>query len=252
MEKRIGCLLLHGYGGSPFEFNPVQERLEQAGFFVHCPVLPGHCQSMEAFCQTRFTDWAEAARQAFVQVGRQVDKVVVIGLSMGGSLGLWLAEQYPLAGLVTISAPVFLYRFFPWWVGSDLRLPLVPWVRFFKPVLFVPKPSPESNEIAPHRGYEGFQALHPLASLLKGLKEIRQGLAKVVAPLLVIHSPQDQTVPVANSWEIVSKVRSRRRSLELIPILEQITSRHLLTTHMESKERVGQAVFDFVQDLYRS
>jgi carboxylesterase len=100
--------------------------------------------------------------------------------------------------------------------------------------------------IAPHAGYEGFQALHPLHSLIKGLRPVYRNLHRITAPLLVLHSPQDQTVPVDNAWHILRGVSSKARRMELLPITEEHTSRHQLITHQETRERVQKAVLGFV------
>jgi len=241
----VSCLLLHGFGGSPFEMEPVGEALAEQSIPFSSPCLPGHATSLKDFVKTRFAHWYGEARESCRQLLGQGNPVVVVGLSMGGTLGLRLAQELPLAGLATIAAPVYLYTLLPW-RGSSPLLPLVPVLRHFKPVIRVPPPSPESNRIAPHKGYEGFQALHPLASLLSGLRFVRRRLGRVTAPILLLHSPQDQTVPVENCWEIISRVSSRHRQLHLLSIQETETSRHVLTTHRETRDVVAKAVVDFV------
>ncbi len=167
---------------------------------------------------------------------------------MGGSIGMYLAQRYPVAGLVTIASPVYLYKLFPF-EGASKLLPLIGILRFIKPVVKTPKSSEESKEIAPFGGYEGFYALNPLYSFIKALKNIRYNLPLISCPILVLHSPQDISVPVSNAWEIITKVRSEIRKLELLPIMEQITTRHLLTTHKETKDKVKRAVLNFIDEL---
>jgi carboxylesterase len=247
MSERICCMLLHGYGGSPFEMGYLGERLAGQGWAVDRPVLPGHGTSVREFARTRFADWAEAVRTRYDELAGRYDRVFVAGLSMGGSLGLWLARQRDLPGLATVAAPVYVYRFFPY-ETPDWRLPLIPALRWVRPVWRTGPPDPRSREIAPWQGYEGVQLLHPLHSLLQGLREVRSGLAEICAPLLVLHSPGDRTAPVGNAWEIMGSVGSPVRRMELLPIRERITGHHLLTTHMETRERVADAVVSFFQD----
>ncbi len=244
MPSAFACLLLHGFSGSPFEMGPVGERLKQAGFSVVCPTLPGHCEDKWSFAGTRFADWLACAEEEYNRLHGQGKKVFVAGLSMGGSLGLALAMRSSVAGIVCLATPVFLYSWLPW-RGSSYLLPFVPWLKHFRPFIETPAPSRESNEIAPHQGYEGFQALHPLSSLLQGLQRVRTGLEQVRAPLLVMHSPQDVMVPLENAWEILTRVSSPIRRLHLLPIQERITSRHVLTTHRETRDEVSRACSDF-------
>jgi carboxylesterase len=224
---------------------PLEKALAEHSIPSSTPCLPGHATNLKDFVQTSFADWYGQARNTLLQLQEQGRPVVVVGLSMGGSLGLKLAQEFHLAGLAAIAAPVTLYTLLPWRCSNPL-LPLVPVLRHIKPVIQVPPPSAESNRIAPHKGYEGFQALHPLASLISGLRSVRRGLGRVTAPILLLHSPQDQTVPVANAWEIISRVSSRQRQLQLLSIQETETTRHVLTTHQETREVVAKAVLDFV------
>lgn len=248
--SEYACLLLHGYSGSPFEMEPLAEALSVAGYTCELPCLPGHCRDLEAFRHSRFDDWAKAAEEACRDLLHQGKRVVVLGLSMGGSLGLYLAQRRPLAGLVTIAAPVFLYRFFPW-KGSSPMLPLIPLLRYIRPVVTTPVTSEQAKQIAPSRGYEGFEALAPLSSLLQGLRRLRRDLERVRAPLLAMHCPRDTTVPVENAWEIMLRTQSSSKTLRLLPIAESITSRHVLTTHRDTRTAVQQAALRFINDLAR-
>ncbi len=249
LMDRFGFLVLHGFGGSPFEVEPVVQCLQEVGAKnIECPTLPGHCEDLTSFKNTRFKDWAQAAERRFLDLFHRGLQVIIIGLSMGGSIGMYLAEQYPCAGLITISSPVYLYRLFPF-EGASKLLPLVCFVRFIVPVVKTNRTIPEANKIAPHKGYEGFYALHPLYSLIKALKNIRKNLPRISCPMLILHSPQDISVPVSNAWEIMLNVRSNIRRLELLPIMERITTRHLLTTHIETRDRVEESIKIFLGEI---
>ena len=41
-NKSVGVLLVHGYTGSPASMRPWAEYLNQRGFTVRVPLLPGH------------------------------------------------------------------------------------------------------------------------------------------------------------------------------------------------------------------
>ncbi|MFO7801192.1 MAG: alpha/beta fold hydrolase [Desulfovermiculus sp.] len=244
MSTPPSCLVLHGYGGAPFDVSFLVQALHEEGLTVRSPCLPGHGQDHTVFARSRFSHWLEAADTHLTDMLAQ-GPCMLIGLSMGGSLALSLAQRRNVAGVVTIAAPVFLYTLIPW-SGASRLLPLVPWLRFIRPVVPVPLTSEHARRIAPHGGYEGFQPLHTLHSFINGLRPIKAGLAHITAPICVLHSPQDQTVPVANAWHILRSVSSRVRELELLPITEQVTNRHLLTTHVETRDLVQDAVLRFL------
>jgi carboxylesterase len=99
-----GALVLHGFTGNPFSMRGVAEQLVMAGLSVELPLLPGHGTSMEDMVGTRWSDWSAAAEATYVDLAARCDRVVVVGLSMGGTLATWLAERHPqISGLVLIN-----------------------------------------------------------------------------------------------------------------------------------------------------
>lgn len=247
-SSSAAVLLLHGFGGHPFEMRSLQKALEAAGYYVEVPLLPGHGVTVDEFQRTDFVDWYGTAREAFLRLSAAYEQVFVAGLSLGGALSLALGEEFDPAGIATLAAPVFLYSFFPP-LFSDWRLPFVPLLQHVRPIWPMPGPSSSSREIAPWRGYECVMALKPLTSLLRGIKIIREDLRAIKSPLLSIHAKGDRTVPVQNVWEIQRSVSSQVRRLELLSIQENITSHHLLTTHRDTRERVAFSVVHFFDEL---
>ena len=78
--------------------------LADAGFDVELPRLSGHGTSVEEMITTRWADWSGDADAAYNTLAARCKKVVVVGLSMGGALTLWLAAQHPeIAGIVCIN-----------------------------------------------------------------------------------------------------------------------------------------------------
>ncbi|MFO7595514.1 MAG: alpha/beta fold hydrolase [Desulfocurvibacter africanus] len=247
-REDIACLLLHGFTGEPFEMEPLLEHLLARGIHAEAPLLPGHGKGVAAFAASSFSEWAEASEQAYLELRARFAAVAVVGLSMGGSLALRIGQRHQPAGIVTMAAPVYIYRWFPPEV-CDWRLPLVGMLRRVTPMVKTRPPSPESRAIAPWQGIGEVMCLEQLHSLMQGLKPIRRDLGAVRAPLLVLHAPGDRIVPVGNAWEIVRRVGSSRRRLEFLPIQERITSRHVLTTHRETRAQVCELVEEFVMSL---
>jgi len=245
---RPACLLLHGFGGEPFEMLPLAEALSAGGFPVSAPLLPGHGESVEAWNRTGWADWLGCAAREYERLEREHGRVAVLGLSMGGSLCLALAQRYRPAAVVTIAAPVFLYRFWPP-AATDWRVPLLSLLRRWRSVWPSPPPKAASRRIAPWQGYETGTGLHALAELEKGLRVVRRGLGKITAPLLAIHAVGDTKVPVENLWEIVGKAGSKAREAVVLRIEERVTSRHILTTHAETREEVARRCVGFVEGL---
>jgi len=102
--RDAGVLVLHGFTGNPGSMRALAESCAAAGFHVELPQLAGHGTAIEDMIPTRWADWSRDAEAAFQTLSKRVSKVVVMGLSMGGSLTLWVGTQHPeVAGLVCVN-----------------------------------------------------------------------------------------------------------------------------------------------------
>jgi carboxylesterase len=186
-----GVLVLHGFTGNPQSVRPLAEAFAAAGFTVSLPLLPGHGTRVEDMLPTRWEDWARAVERAYADLAARCDKVVVAGLSMGGTLTLDLAARFPeVAGIVLvnpladgaapgITATVAQLR----GAGEEL----VPGI---------------GSDIAKEGVVESAYPLtpvQPLLSLHAALGPLRGRLADVRCPVLLLASPQDHVVELASA-----------------------------------------------------
>lgn len=192
-----GALVLHGFSGNPTAMRPLAERLAAAGHRVELPRLPGHGTTWRDLATTRWDDWAGEADAAFDRLGPRPRAIV--GLSMGGTLALHLAQQRPddVAALVVVNPAV------------TFRHPLRPALGLLKRV--VPTLPGIGNDIArpgvdehPYRRVP----LVAVASLLAAQDMVRARLDRVTAPTLVLTSRTDHTVDPANSGIVLRELSS--------------------------------------------
>jgi carboxylesterase len=186
-----GVLVLHGFTGNPSSMRGVAEALAAAGVAVELPLLPGHGTTVEDMLTTRFSDWAAAAEEAYLDLAGRVASLVVVGLSMGATLAAWVTARNPgTAGLVAINgmfeppAPAFLDLLrtsldqgcdrLPA-IGSDIALPDV---------------TEGAYDAAP---------IEPLISLMEATTELHGRLADIRCPVLILTSPRDHVVPPSSS-----------------------------------------------------
>ena len=85
---------------------PLAEAFAAAGDTVELPRLPGHGTTVEDMARYGWPDWAAAAEAAYTDLAARTDSVVVAGLSMGGTLTLYLAEQHPEIAAIVLVNPV--------------------------------------------------------------------------------------------------------------------------------------------------
>src|SRR4249920_1877034 len=99
-----GALCLHGFTGNPSSMRGLAEAFAAAGFSVELPRLPGHGTTVEEMNETSWADWTGEVEAAYQRLAARTEKIVVAGLSMGGSLTLWTALTLPeVSGIVCIN-----------------------------------------------------------------------------------------------------------------------------------------------------
>jgi carboxylesterase len=232
--RPIGVLVVHGFTGSPQTMRPVAEALVGADFTVEMPRLPGHGTSIEDMMTTAFDDWSATVEDAYADLAARTDKVVVVGLSMGGTLTCWLAERHPeIAGIVCINALV--KESMPEMLEIiDAMLEAGETV---SPGIGADIADPDSTEIA----YEG-TPLVCARSLFGAIEAVDTDLAKISCPVLIMTSPQDHVVDPSNSDHLADKVSG--------PV-ERVTlerSYHVATLDYDAA-LVNERTIDFVEKI---
>jgi carboxylesterase len=186
-----GALVLHGFTGNPSSMRGVADALAAAGFHVEMPRLPGHGTVVEDMIPTRWDDWAGEAEAAYQRLAARADKVVVVGLSMGGSLTLQVGVDHPeVAGLVCInpatkSQPAEVVEMLQGMVDAGTEV---------MPGIGSDIADPDVTESA----YSG-TPLAPLVSLMGGLADLESRYPSISIPLLLLTSPQDHVVEPVQS-----------------------------------------------------
>jgi carboxylesterase len=181
----IGALVLHGFTGTPQGVRDWGQALAAGGLTITVPRLPGHGTRWQDMARTRWTDWYAEAERAFDELRGCCAEVFVCGLSMGGTLGLRLAEQRPgeIAGVIVVNASLATER-------KDAKL--LPLLRHFIPAF-----PGVGGDIAKPGVAELAYAKMPLqaAYSLSQLWEVtRADLSAITCPILSFRSETDHVV----------------------------------------------------------
>jgi len=113
MKEEIVCLLIHGFGGGPFELAALEKRLRNDGVCVVQVTLPGHMKDRKALRQCSYKDWIKAADDAYQNIASHVkpQNIYIVGFSMGGLIGSYLASKYQVGCLITLNTPIYYWDF---------------------------------------------------------------------------------------------------------------------------------------------
>lgn len=228
----IGALVLHGFTGSPQSVRDWGQALGDAGLTVTVPRLPGHGTRWQDLGRTRWTDWYAEAERAFDELRRCCAAVFVCGLSMGGTLGLRLAEQRAdeLAGLVLVNASLATQR-------KDAKL--LPLLRHFVPAL-----PGVAGDIAKPGVTELGYARMPLqaAYSLSQLWELtRADLSAITCPVLAFRSETDHVVEPVSGELLIAGANATTVTERLLT-----ESYHVATLDFDAPAIFAESV-DFVR-----
>lgn len=241
-DAAIGqAVVVHGFTGSPWDVLPVAEALADRGFAARVPLLHGHDRGWRAIASARAGEWRRDVRRALEEAHAESGRpVFVAGLSMGGLLALEESAkaEVPIAGVAALAVPLDLGpvarlvaeatlrggealergAVWPKWGGSDIS----------------------SREPLPGAGAIPLRAL---VELLRIVDDTRAALARVTAPLLVVHSRRDHTAPPESAVLLAREVSSVRT--RLVVLREGF---HVITRDVTAA-RVAREVTDFALSL---
>ena len=205
---RIGCVLLHGFTAAPKEMRPLGEYLAAHDYTVRGVRYAGHGTSPEELARTTWRDWVASVDAALDELRGRCTQVWSIGLSMGGIIGLYLAEQKRVDGVVAIAPSI---------LTPDRRMSIARWLIPFLP--YTRKDLADLQDpiaLAEHADYRQF-SMRAIAELHDLMRRARRDLKQVQAPLLLIFARHDRVVALDNLdalWQRVSSTDKEKFILE--------------------------------------
>ena len=247
-----GVLLIHGLTGTPNEMRVLGKGIHRAGFSVYGMQLAGHCGSTDDLVRSRWQDWTASVRAAAGRLGAQVDRIIVMGLSMGAVLALDLAAdaQLQVAGVGALST---MFRHDGWSIPLYTRLSFL--LKPFRAlgigrrrVFLEQAPYGIKDEALRQRIVAHMQSGDSAAAGLPGnpwysiiemrdlSAHVQRRLGLVTAPCLVIHASHDDVSSLAN----VRLIESRARGPVEVLLLHD--SYHMITIDRERRAVAARAV----------
>jgi carboxylesterase len=240
---RTGILLVHGFTGSPISLRPLAELLAARGFTVELPLLPGHGSTWRDMLKARYDDWRAHVEASVRALATRTDRVLIVGLSMGGTLALDVASGTGarVAGVVTINAQILDRK--------GIVVKLGPYLEKILPVVPAKVAGLTSNDIAKPFVAEQAYGWVPSAagnSLLRALPRVRVQLSRMPCPVVVMYSRNDHSVSPENSRALLRLIRCPELS-ELV--LER--SYHVATLDYD-QGLIEERVVEFADGLART
>ena len=230
-----GCVLIHGFTGTPPEMRLLGDFMHQRGIRVQAPLLAGHGTDPGDLNEVRWQDWVASAQEALEALGEDRGSVFVGGLSMGALVALRLAVAYPdLAGVLLFS-PAFKV--------ADPLISLLPLVRHL--IKQWPKEADEQGDLvdpeAPQRLWHyPTWPTRGLSELLKLERVVHRELADVRVPAIVFCSTHDSSIDIPAVRGSFARLGSEDKELVVLH-----NSGHVLTVDAE-RESVFARAYGFI------
>jgi len=244
---RAGCLLIHGFTGTPKEMRWMGEYLQQRGLTCLGVRLTGHATRPEDMVRSRYRDWIASVEDGYAllqgalqkDAQRETPPLFLVGLSMGGVLSLLMSTRLPVAGVIAISTPYAL--------TSAPPPPLVKALSWFVPALNKSKGPPGSGWFDQQAWREHVSypknPTRSIAELLQLLAEMRAALPQVRVPVLLIHSRDDRYVLPENMERIYAALGTSVKEMLWI------TGAGHIVTREPPRQQVFEAAFQFIQRI---
>jgi carboxylesterase len=241
--SRTGCLLIHGFTGAPKEMRQLGEYLREKGYTVLGIRLAGHATRPEDMIASSWTDWTASVEDGYHLLHGAVDRVYLIGLSMGGALSLLMSARLDVKGVVAISSPYQL--------AADWRMNFTEWIGKFQPYLPKSKGAPSEGwfDIDAWRQHVSYSEnpIRSIGQLHDLLAELRLALSQVHVPVLLIHSQDDRYVPPQNmELTFAALVNSPDKTKQYI------TGSGHVATEDASRQQVFEMVNEFIGRLEKT
>jgi carboxylesterase len=238
--SKPACLLIHGFTSTPKEMRGMGRFLNEHGYTCLGIRLTGHATDPQDMIRSNYADWTASVEDGYNLLRCLSDRIILVGVSMGGVLTLLMSTRLDVIGAVALSTPYKLQ--------DDPRLRHIDLIS--KTVPFMPKDNGE-----PGSGWFDKEAwkdhisypqnpVRSIGQLNKLLGEMRAALHQVRVPVLLIHSKDDDYVLPGNMELIFADLINASDKTKLY-----VTGSGHVITRDAARQQVFQYALDFIQRI---
>lgn len=199
---KTGVLCIHGFTGGPYEVQPIADYLEKnTDWKIVVPTLPGHGETLE-LKNFRAENWMMEAELALRKLQKEVDKVIVIGFSMGGLIAIYLAKRYKIEKMVLLSAAAkYIY---PTQLLQDIR-------EIAKEAM---AGKLEANELYKRYKYKWKKTpINATIEFIRLVRMIEPYYGQIIIPVSLVQGKKDGIVPYATAQFLFDQIGSEKKEL---------------------------------------
>lgn len=229
---KTGVLFIHGFTGGSFEVRPFVNYLSsKTDWRMDIPVLPGHDVVLE-LGKVSAKSWLMEAELALKKLQKEVDRVIVVGFSMGGLIAMYLALRYKIDKLVLLSAAVKYIS--PRYLLEDVGIMLAESV---------------TKKYPPNTFYHLYEyklthtPLRAIIEFLRIVKTVEPYYERITTPVCIVQGKKDGIVPLASAEYLFEKLGSEKKEL-----IKSDLGKHHICYSDDCDDWFGE-VFEFMKQM---
>lgn len=233
-EGPRAVLLLHGFTGHSADVRMLGRFLQKHGYTSHAPIYRGHGLEPEALLETNPDDWWEDTLEAYNHLRNLgYEEIAVAGLSLGGALGLKLANCEKVKAVIPMCTPVFFDN------EKQLTYAFTLFAKQYKQF-------EQKNDTQIEQELEALMAQSgPMfESVGRFIKEVNEIVDMIYAPTFVVQARKDQIINPNSANFIYENVETNHKEIKWYE-----KSGHVITTDVE-RDALQEDILRFLESLH--
>ncbi len=229
-------LLIHSYTATPDEMRELAHILNETfEEYVLAPRLKGHAKLPSDLEGLSLQAWYKQVEEDYLNLTNKCERVNVAGSSIGGLIGVRLAEEHEIDAVYAVNSFFNIpYNFYYIWRPEE-------YVEFLGPYLHYVKKN-KTGQIADPVGREEHfsylnMPLEPIIDSKEFFLATENNLDKIKAPFFMAHSTEDPVSSLAGAQEAFASVSSQKKRF-----LKVSNSKHILLRDHDKEEIIAEII----------
>lgn len=226
-------LLLHGFTGHTADVRMLGRFLEKKGYTSHAPIYRGHGLPPEELLKASPDEWWEDVQNALAHLRKLgYEEIAVCGLSLGGVLGLKLANSEKIKAAIPMCTPMFF----------DNKTQLT---RGFKHFATEYKQLEEkADETIEQEVEKLMRDAEPLFGETGAfIQKVKEQIDTIYTPTFVVQARNDEIINTDSAAYIHDNIESDRKEMKWYE-----ESGHVITLDKE-RDMLHEDIYQFLESL---